>query len=384
MSKHDYYEILGINKNASEEEIKRAYRKLAVQHHPDKHQGDKGAEEKFKEISEAYEVLSDSNKRATYDQFGHEGLKGAFGPGGFKWQDFTHFSDFSDIFSGMEDFFEGFGIDSDFFGFGRGRRRHAGPRKGASLQYELEIDLKEATFGVEKTINIARAETCDVCHGKGIKPGTKEATCDMCGGRGQIGTSSGFFSILRTCERCGGQGTIIKTPCQNCNGAGRVRVKRKIKVDIPKGVDNGIRLRIAGEGEPGEKGGPRGDLYVIIYVKEHDIFERHEDDIYCQIPISFITAVFGGEIEVPTLEGAVEMKIPEGTQSGRIFRLKQKGIYHLNRSGRGDLLCKVAVETPTNLNEEQKIKLKEFAVSCGEGVSAKSKSFVKKVKDMLR
>ncbi|MCK4463266.1 MAG: molecular chaperone DnaJ [Candidatus Omnitrophica bacterium] len=383
MSKHDYYEILGIGKNASAEEIKRAYRKLAIKSHPDKHQGDKAAEERFKEISEAYEILSDPQKRATYDQFGHEGLKGAFAPSGFQWQDFTHFGDFSDIFGGLDDFFESFGIDTDLFGFGR-RRRRTGPHRGASLQYELEIDLKEAAFGTEKTINVQRLETCNVCHGKGAKPGTKEATCDACSGKGQVSTVSGFFSILRTCERCGGRGTIIKTPCTKCNGTGRTRAARRIKVHVPRGIDNETRLRISGEGEAGERGGQRGDLYVLIYVKEHDIFERHYDDIYCRVPISFITAVFGGEIEVPTLESSVKMKIPEGTQSGRTFRLKQKGIYHLSKPGRGDELCKVMVETPTNLNIEQKRKLKEFAIACGEDVQPKTKGFMDRVKKAFK
>ena len=359
MSKRDYYEVLGVGKNASASEIKKAYRSLAFKYHPDKNAGDKEAEEKFKEISEACEVLSDQKKRATYDQFGHEGMKGAFSPGGFQWQDFTHFGDFSDIFSGLSDIFGSFGVDTDMFSFGQ-RGRRAGPRRGASLQYELEIDLKEAAFGTEKTINVQRLETCNVCHGKGAKPGTKEVTCDACSGRGQVNTVSGFFSISRTCERCGGRGAIIKTPCTKCNGIGRTEAARRIKINVPRGIDNGTKLRVSGEGEAGEKGGPRGDLYVLIYVKDHDIFERHYDDIYCRVPISFITAIFGGEIEVPILEGSVKMKIPEGTQSGRTFRLKQKGIYHLSRSGRGDELCKVMVETPTNLNAEQKRKLREF------------------------
>lgn len=383
MSKRDYYEVLGVGKNASANEIKKAYRSLAFKYHPDKNAGDKEAEEKFKEISEACEVLSDQKKRATYNQFGHEGMKGAFSPGGFQWQDFTHFGDFSDIFSGLSDIFGSFGVDTDMFSFGQ-RGRRAGPRRGASLQYELEIDLKEAAFGTEKTINVQRLETCNVCHGKGAKPGTKEVTCDVCGGKGQVNTVSGFFSISRACERCGGRGAIIKTPCTKCSGAGRTEAARRIKVNIPRGIDNGTKLRVSGEGEAGEKGGPRGDLYVLIYVKDHDIFERHYDDIYCRVPISFITAVFGGEIEVPTLESSVKMKIPEGTQSGRTFRLKQKGIYHLARSGRGDELCKVMVETPTNLNAEQKRKLREFAIACGEDIQPKTKGFMDKVKKAFK
>jgi len=382
LSKRDYYEILGLSKNATDEEIKRAYRTLAVNYHPDKHQGDRNIEERFKEISEAYEALSDPNKRAAYDQFGHEGLKGAFGAGGFQWQNFTHFSDFSDIFSGLEDFFESFGIGSDIFGFGR--RGHAGPRRGANLQYEVEIDLKEAAFGTEKAITVPRAEACGLCEGKGTKKGTKESVCRACGGRGQINTISGFFSISRTCGECSGQGKIIKNPCPECSGTGTMKINRKIKVNIPRGVDDRIRLRINGEGEAGERGGPRGDLYVTIYVKEHEVFERHEDDIYCELQIPFAAVVFGGEVEAPTLEESVKIKIPAGTQSGKIFCLKNKGIYHLSSQGRGDHLCKVVVKVPTDLTDEQKKKLKEFAEACGESPQLGAKSFVKKVKDMLR
>jgi len=374
--KLDYYEVLDVKKNASESEIKSAYRSLAMKHHPDKHKGDKVAEEKFKEISEAYEVLSDSNKRATYDQFGYEGLKGAFGGGGFGWENFTHFSDLEDIFSS-------FGNLGDLFGFGS-RSRRGGPRRGADLQYELEITLEEAVFGVEKTIKVERSESCTVCGGSGSKPGTKEETCTVCSGRGQISSVSGFFSVSRTCHRCNGRGKIIKTPCTKCAGSGKVRASRKIKANIPRGVDNGSRLRIQGEGEAGEKGGSSGDFYVLIYVKEHSVFNRHDDNVYCQVPISFITAVFGGEIKIPTLEGDIMMKVPAGTQSGRVFRLKQKGVYHLQRQGRGDEHCRVIVETPTDLDTEQKKKLKEFAKACGEEIRPKTKSFVEKMKKAFK
>ena len=382
MAKSDYYEVLNIAKNASAAEIKKAYRTLAFKYHPDKNPNSKTAEEKFKEISEAYEVLSDSEKRATYDRYGHDGLKGAFGSGGFQWQNFTHFDDLSDLFGNLEDIFGGFGM-SDLFGTG-GRRRQRGPRPGSSLQAEVAIDLKEAAFGAERTINLKRLETCDVCKGSKAKPGTKATTCNTCGGRGQVSTVSGFFSIARTCNVCGGSGSILKTPCTNCDGIGRVPARKKIKVQIPKGVSDGIRLRVSNEGEAGEKGGPRGDLYVYINVRKNDIFERHMDDIYCQVPISFVTAVFGGEVEIPTLESTVKMKIPEGTQSGRIFRLRQKGVYHLNGSGRGDELCKVVIETPTNLSEEQKKKLKEFAQLCGENIEPQSQKFMKKIKEMFK
>jgi len=379
MSKRDYYDVLGMAKNASAEEIKRAYRKLAMANHPDKHQGDKEAEERFKEISEAYEVLSDSQKRATYDQYGHEGLKGAFGSGGFSWQDFSHFEDISDIFG---DLFSGFGFD-DMFGFGGGRRR-SGPRRGSHLQAEAIIDLKEAAFGTEKTISISRAETCETCKGNRAKPGTREESCRACGGKGQVSSVSGFFSIARTCGECGGSGSIIKIPCPDCHGTGYEKRKKRIQVKIPRGIDNGMRLRMVGEGNAGEKGGPRGDLYVTISVKEHNIFERHNDDIYCRVPITFVTAVFSGEVEIPTLEGTVKMKIPDGTQSGKIFRLRGKGAYHLQTNSRGDELCKVVIETPTHLNEQQKKKLMEFAELCGENVQPQSKKFMKKIKEMFK
>jgi len=375
--KKDYYEILGISKNASHDEIKKTYRNLAMKHHPDKHQGDKKAEENFKEISEAYEVLSDPNKRSTYDQFGHDGLKGAFGRSGFGWENFTHFSDLEDVLSS-------FGDLGDIFGFSTKRRGTRGPRRGADLEYELEITLKEAAFGVEKTIGIERLENCSTCGGTGSKPGTKQESCSYCHGKGQISSVSGFFSVSRTCERCNGSGTIIKHPCVKCSGRGKVRVGRKIKAKIPGGVDSGSRLRIQGEGEAGEKGGPSGDLYVLIYIREDNFFKRHGDDIYCQAPISFITAVFGGEIKIPSLDEDVMMKIPAGTQSGKVFRLKHKGVNHLRGSGRGDELCRVMVETPTNLNTEQKRKLKEFAKACGEEVHSKKKTFVEKMKKAFK
>ena len=378
--KRDYYDILGVAKNANADEIKKAYRKMAFKYHPDKHQGDKTAEEKFKEVSEAYEVLSDTKKRSTYDQHGHDGLKGAFGSGGFQWQDFSHQEDISDLFGNI---FSSFGFDEMFGTSGRGSRR-SGPRRGSSLQLEVEIDLKEAAFGTEKTISLKRAENCETCKGTGAKPGTKEATCEACGGRGQTSTSSGFFTMSRTCGTCGGRGTVIKIPCGNCGGSGTVAEKKKIKVKIPRGVSTGTRLRVSGEGEAGEKSGPHGDLYVYINVKEHDIFERHDDDIYCQVSIPFTTAVFGGEVDVPTLEGNVKMNVPEGTQSGRTFRLRQKGIYHLSGSGRGDELCRLVVETPTDLTEQQKNKLKEFAELRGEDIRPQSKKFVRKIKDMFK
>jgi len=375
MSKRDYYEVLGLTRGASSDEIRSSYRKLAMQHHPDKHHGDKDAEEKFKEISEAYEVLSDADKRSMYDQYGHEGLKGAFGRGGFSMNDFTHFEDIQDIFEGL--------FGGDIFGFGSGRQR-SGPRRGRHLQAHVEIDLNEAAFGAERTLTIAHSEECPSCKGTGAKPGTKEIQCKACRGAGQVNMTSGFFSISQTCGECGGKGTVIKTPCEVCRGTGQVPGKRKIKVSIPRGVEDGTRLRLSQEGEPGTKGGPAGDLYVDVRVKAHDVFERHGDDIYCEVPISFVTAVFGGEIEVPTLEGPVKLTIPEATQSGKVIRVKQKGVYNLHGRGRGDQLCRVNVETPKNLNDIQKKKLREFAEVCGEDVLPESNKFVKKIKEMFK
>jgi len=386
LAKHDYYETLGINKAATPDEIKKAYRKSALRYHPDRvaPEKKKESEEKFKEISEAYEILSDSNKKATYDQFGHDGLKGAFGRGGFGWQDFTHYGDFEDIFSGLGDLFRGFGIDGELFGTGRGRSRRAGPRRGRNVEYELEIEFTEAALGTEKRVGVSRYDTCSTCKGSGAKPGTKDTVCSACDGKGQINRISGFFSISQTCSECGGAGRVIKTPCQDCNGRGKVRVARKIKVKIPAGVDNGIRLRVPHEGDAGEKGGPRGDLYVIIYVREHSFFKRHNNDIYCGIKISFTQAVFGAEVDVMTTDGNVKMKIPKGTQSGKVFRLRGKGVPDLlSGYGKGDQLVRVSVDVPERLTEEQKRLLKEFAGTLGEKTPQK-KGLMDKVKKAFK
>lgn len=385
MSKRDYYEILGVDKNASPEDIKKAYRRAALKYHPDRvpPEEKKEAEEKFKEISEAYEVLSDSNKRATYNQFGHDGLKGAFGAGGFKWQDFTHFGDFGDAFGGLEDLLRGFGVDTDFFGTRTGRRRRTRPRRGRDIGHELKINFIEAALGTEKNIEVSGYDICSTCKGSGAKPGTKDVVCQTCKGNGQVSTVSGFFSISQTCNQCGGSGRVIKTPCQKCNGNGKVRVTKKIKVKVPAGVDNGIRLRIQAEGDDGERGGPRGDLYVTIYVKEHKLFRRHNNDIYCEAKISFTQAVFGAEIDVPTVEGKVKMKVPQGTESGKIFRLRGKGIPSLfSGSGKGDQLVRVTVKVPQRLTDEQKKLLKEFAQTLGEKETAKG--FIEKVKKAFK
>lgn len=383
MAKRDYYEVLGVNREASQDEIKRAYRRLALKYHPDKNPSNKKeAEEKFKEISEAYEVLSDSQKRATYDQFGHAGMEGAFRGGGFDWSDFTHQADVADLFGSFEDLLRGFGVGGDFFGGGFSQR--GGAQRGRNLQYELEISFEEAAGGCEKSIDVRRYETCNICKGEGTKPGTKRMTCSTCGGSGQIRTSTGFFSISQPCQKCRGQGKIVQTPCTRCQGSGRTEAKRKIKLTIPAGVDNGSRLRVSGEGEAGIQGGGRGDLYVLIYVRPHELFKRHNNDLICELPISFVQAALGAEVDVPTLNGKVKMKIPAGTQSGRIFRLRGKGIPSVQGYGRGDEHVRVIVEIPTGLNQEQKKLLKEFARACGEEVNPLSKSFMDKVRQLFK
>ncbi len=387
MSKRDYYEVLGLNKNASDDEIKRAYRRLALKHHPDRNpDNSKEAEEKFKEICEAYEVLSDPQKRKTYDQFGHDGLRGAFtgAGGGFDWSDFTHFSDLEDIFGNFSDIFSGFGIDLGGFGFGGTTQRGRRPRRGASLRAEVEITLQEAASGTKKVIRLPRYERCSVCKGEGTKPGTKKITCPECQGQGQVRTMGGFFTISRTCARCGGEGTVVKTPCRNCRGTGRAKKERKIHITIPAGADTGLRLRISGEGEAGTRSGPPGDLYVDIYVQPDEMFERHGNDLLCEVPISFAQSALGAEIEVPTLDGKAKMRLPEGTQSGKIFRLRGKGLPDVHGYGRGDELVKVVVETPTGLNARQKQLLKEFAEACGENVNPRTSSFMEKVKRLFK
>ena len=381
--KRDYYEVLGVSKDADQNTIKRAYRRLALKYHPDKNSGNKQTEEKFKETAEAYEVLSDSQKRAAYDQFGHAGVEGAFKGGGFNWSDFTHYGDFGDIFSGLEDLFRGFGIDSGIFGDSWGRSQQ-GAGRGADLGYNLELSFVQAVKGHRTGITVPRYEGCEVCGGSGAAAGTKRTKCPRCGGTGQIRISQGFFSLLQTCSQCGGQGTIIKTPCQECGGQGMVRVNKKIEIKIPPGIAGGMKLRVRGEGEAGRRGGPGGDLYVMITVRPHGIFERRDDDILCEAPISFVQAALGGEVEVPTLEGKVKIKIPAGIQSGKIFRLRGKGIQSLQGYGKGDELVKMVIETPVHLSSEQKKLLKRFAEIGGENLYPLASSFVNKVKKLFR
>lgn len=374
MSKKDYYEVLGVERGASEGDIKKAFRKLARQYHPDVNPGDKEAEAKFKEINEAYEVLSDTQKKAQYDQFGHaafgQGAEGGAGFGGFGGADFSGFGDIFDMF------------------FGGGGQRRRGPAKGNDLRYNLDLTFEEAAFGLEKDINIPRAERCGKCEGTGAAPGTSPKTCPNCNGSGQVqytqSTPFGRFVQSRVCDQCHGDGRIVESPCPECHGQGQVRKTRQIHIKIPGGVDNGSRVRVTGEGEPGERGGPNGDLYVFIKVKPHKIYEREGNDVITELKISFPQAALGDTFQVQTLDGKVELKVPEGTQSGTFFRLKGKGIPDVHGYGRGDQHVKVTVVTPTKLNEEQKEKLRDFASTMGENPAGVEKGFFEKVKDAFK
>ena len=345
-TRRDYYQILGVEANASEDEIKKSYRKLAMQYHPDRNPGNKEAEEQFKEAAEAYEVLSDPEKRDIYSRYGHEGLNGA---------GYRGFSGFEDIFSSFGDIF------GDVFGFNAGRSRsRTAARAGADLRYDLRISFMDAALGSSTEIKLRKQILCSSCQGSGCAPGTSPQVCGLCQGRGQVTQSSGFFSISSTCPQCRGQGGMITTPCPECSGGGKVTVEKTVQLKIPAGVETGSRLRLRGEGEEGEHGGPSGDLYVFLDVENHEVFERNGDDIYCRAPITFLQATLGGTVEVPTLAGTEKLKIPRGTQPGRIFRLKGKGIPHLRGYGRGDHLIETVVTVPTNLTRKQEELLKEF------------------------
>ncbi len=341
-SKKDYFSILEVSRSASAEDIKKAYRKCALNHHPDRNPGDKKAEERFREATEAYQVLSDPQKRQIYEQHGHEGLSSQ-GQG-------FHAGGFGDIF---ENIFE------DFFGGGGGRSRQRAHR-GSDLQYDLEVSFNEAAFGLERPIEIEREEACGQCKGEGAKPGTSRTTCPGCHGSGQVLASSGFFSISRPCNRCRGKGSFVEHPCDACRGAGRVNAKRNIQAKIPAGIDSGMRLRLAGEGEAGLNGGPRGDLYIDVYVKPHEFFTRDGENILCRVPVNFALAALGGEIEVPTLTGTAPLKIPPGTQSGKVFKLRGKGLASVRGHGHGDEEVTIVVETPTHLSEKQRELLRQF------------------------
>ena len=364
MAKKDYYDTLGVAKNASDEDIKKAYRKLAMKHHPDRNQGDsaKAAEEKFKEAKEAYEMLSDDQKRAAYDQYGHAGVDpnmrggaGAEGFGGFA-------EAFGDIFGGV---------------FGEQQRRGQGGRqvfRGGDLSYAMEVTLEEAANGKEAQIRVPSWDDCGICKGSGAKPGTKVATCTTCHGHGQVQMRQGFFSVQQTCPQCKGTGKLIPEPCSSCHGVGKTKNNKTLEVKIPAGIDDGMRIRSTGNGEPGTNGGPPGDLYIEIRVKKHDIFERDGDDLHCAVPISFTTAALGGEIEVPTLAGKAAIDIPEGTQAAKQFRLRGKGIKGVRSSYPGDLYCHITVETPVKLTEHQRKLLKEFDESLKKGGAKHSPS----------
>lgn len=382
MSKKDYYDVLGVSKTATADEIKKAYRKLARQYHPDVNKDNPEAAEKFKEASEAYSVLSDEQKRAQYDQFGHAAFEngGAGGAGGFG--GFEGFGGFGG--GGMEDIFDMF-----FGGQGRGARgSNAGPQRGADLRFDLEITFEEAAFGLEREISLYRDEQCPHCHGNGGEPGSKVETCPECHGSGEIrftqNTMFGQMTNVRPCPKCHGEGKIISEPCKECRGQGTVKKNKKLKVKIPAGVDNGSRLRVAGEGEAGVKGGPSGDLYVYLYVKPHKFFERDGTTVYCEVPINIVQATLGDEIKVPTLDGQVVMKVPEGTQPGKVLRLKGKGIPSLRNSTRGDQLVRIKVVVPQKLNEKQKDALRKFAEISKDNINPEEKGFLNKIKDLFK
>ncbi len=374
MTKRDYYEVLGVERSAGLEEIKKAYRKMAVKYHPDKNPGDKTAEEKFKEVGEAYEVLCDEQKRAAYDQYGHAAFDrraGGFGRAG----------GFHDPFEVFREVFGGGSIFEDLFG--AAQRDPSQPQRGDDVRYDLELTCEEAAHGCEKEITVTKPERCEVCQGSGAETGSRARTCPTCGGRGQVISSRGIFSIAQTCPHCQGAGRVIDKPCKNCRGQGRRDRTSKITLRIPAGVDTGSRLRSAGNGEAGWRGGPSGDLYVILHVRPHEIFQRDGDDLLCEVPVSFVQAALGSEIEVPTLDGKASVKIPAGTQPGTMFRLKGKGVKNIQGYGHGDLHVRIHVEVPTHLSAAQKAKLQEFAELCNGKESPLSQGFFEKAKKLF-
>ena len=376
--KRDYYEVLGVDRNVSDAELKKAYRNLAKKYHPDVNPDDKTAEAKFKEVSEAYEILSDSQKRGRYDLFGHAGTdpNGFGGAGGYS-------SDFD--FVGIGDIFETFFGGS---GFGGRSKTRNGPQKGADIKYSMEISFEEAAFGIEREINVSKMEVCSKCSGSGAKPGSNVSTCSRCHGTGQVqikqNTPFGQFINSKTCDACRGEGKIITEPCPACNGKGRLRSTKKIKIDVPAGIDDGQTISLRGGGDPGVKGGPNGDLYVSIRVKPHPLFTRQGNNVVCDVPVTFAQAALGAELEVPTLDGKVKYSVPEGTQTGSVFRLKGKGIPYLRGNGRGDQYVKVNIEVPKKLNDKQKALLREFAEISGDETHEQRKGFFDKMKDAFK
>ena len=368
MSKRDYYEVLGVGKDASDQELKKAYRRVAMKYHPDRNPDDTDAEDKFKEASEAYEVLSDPQKKSAYDQFGHAGVEGQTGMGGGQ-----GFGNFSDIFG-------------DVFGdiFGGGGRGRGGPSRGADLRYTLDLSLEDAVRGTTVKIKIPTLVQCKTCGGSGAKPGTKPVTCSTCGGVGQVRMQQGFFSVQQTCPTCRGKGQIISDPCSSCHGQGRVEETKTLSVKVPPGVDTGDRIRLAGEGEAGTDGGPAGDLYVQVSVKEHEYFQRDGKNLYCEVPVSIFDACLGGELEVPTLDGRVKLKVPAETQTGKMFRMRGKGVVPVRGGAAGDLLCRVIIETPVNLTKHQKDLLQQLKDSMkGQKNSPKQDSWFEGMKNFF-
>jgi molecular chaperone DnaJ len=373
MAKRDCYEVLGVERSAGPDDIKKSYRMLAVKHHPDKNPGDKSAEEKFKELGEAYDILSDPQKRALYDQHGHAAFDrraGGFGAGGFH--------DPLDIF---REVFGGSGIFENLFGGGSSDSTQ--PQRGNDLRYDMEITFEDAAHGCEKEIALTKPDTCETCQGSGAEPGSRARTCPNCRGRGQVINSRGIFSIAQNCPNCQGAGQVFEKPCKSCRSEGRRERSSKIKLRIPAGVDTGSRLRSAGNGEAGFRGGPAGDLYVVLHVKAHSIFQRDGDDLLCEVPVSFIQAALGAEIEVPALDGRAAIKVPPGTQPGTMFRLKGKGIMNVQGYGHGDLHVRINVEVPTHLSAAQKAKLQEFAELCSGKESPISQGFFEKAKSLF-
>ena len=373
MAKRDYYEVLGVERQADAEEIKKSYRKLALKFHPDRNPNNKTAEERFKEIGEAYEILSDPQSRAAYDQYGHAAFdsrnRGRAG-----------FHDPTDIF---REVFGAGSIFSDLFG-GGSERQPGGPQRGEDLRYDMELTFVEAAQGCEKEVSVTKLDGCETCKGSGAEAGATTKPCTMCNGRGQVISSRGIFSIAQTCPRCQGRGQMVDRPCRVCGGTGRREKTSKIKIKVPAGVDGGARLRSTGNGEAGSRGGPPGDLYVVLHVHRHEIFGRDGDDLTCDLPISFIHAALGGEVKAPSLNGGVDIDIPPGTQSGAVFRVKGKGVKNLQGYGHGDLLVRVHVEVPSKLNSAQRAKLEEFAKLCDENVHPLRKSFFEKTKGLFR
>ncbi len=382
-TKRDYYEILMVSREVTTEELKKSYRKLAVKYHPDKNPGDKEAEDKFKELGEAYDVLSDPDKRAAYDRFGHAAFaQGGGAPRGGGGGFHDPFDIFREVFGGGGG--GGGGIFEQFFGGGGNNRDREGRQRGSDLRYDMQISLEEAARGAEKEIEVSKLEACGTCKGTGAESGSRVVSCQTCGGRGQVVSSRGFFQVSQTCPRCRGTGQTVERPCQKCKGEGRTEQTSRIKLRIPAGIEDGSRLRSSGNGEAGVRGGPRGDLYVVVHVKEHEFFERDAENLYCEIAVSFATAALGGDVKVPTFDGPASLKVPAGTQSGTVFKLKGKGMPILNSTARGDLMARLTISVPQKLTPEQKKKVEELAEVLGDEVPPAQKGMFERVKEFFQ